>query len=120
MNIVNAWQEGKPLPFPSTQLISEANLCLKSNPLALQLIHGWGVSDKIIEKYKIGFSNAEKRFYFPIFTETGFLVNIRKYAPSEFRGENTPKVIGITGCNDARFWPIENLEKDNESSLAKS
>lgn len=112
MDIVNKWKEGKPFPFPDSQLVDEAHTCLKSNPFALQLIHSWGISDKMIDKYKIGYSNAEKRFYFPVYTTTSFLYNIRKYAPKETRAENTPKVIGIAGCNEARFWPIENLNND--------
>jgi 5S rRNA maturation endonuclease (ribonuclease M5) len=113
MKIVNEWQEGKPLPFPDLSLVEEANNCLKNNQFALQLIHGWGVSDKVIEKYKIGYSNAEKRFYFPVYTKTGYLYNIRKYMPPELRGDgNSPKCIGIQGCNETKFWPIENLEKD--------
>ncbi len=112
MRIVNDWNDGKPFPFPNINVVTEAHTCLKSNTFALQLIHSWGVNDKLIDKLNIGFSNAEKRFYIPIYTSTGFLINIRKYAPSEMRKEGTPKCIGITGCNEARFWPIENLEKD--------
>lgn len=112
MRIVNDWNDGKPFPFPNTNVVTEAHTCLKSNTFALQLIHSWGVNDKLIDKLNIGFSNAEKRFYIPIYTSTGFLINIRKYAPSEMRKEGTPKCIGIAGCNGARFWPIENLEKD--------
>ena len=114
MNIVNDWQSGKDFPWPSSIVVEEAHKCLKQNKFALSLIHSWGVSDKLIDKLNIGYSNAERRFYFPIKTSTDFLVNIRKYMPPEIRGENkgVPKVIGMSGCNDARFWPIENLEKD--------
>ena len=111
MNIVNDWQSGKPFPFPKDLTVEEAHKCLKQNQFALSLIHSWGVSDKLIDKLKIGFSNAEKRFYFPIKTKTDFLVNIRKYMPAELRGENSPKCIGVSGCNDSRFWPVDNLDK---------
>lgn len=111
---VALWQEGKPLPFPSQTIVDEAHTCLKGSPYALQLIHSWGLSDKIIDQYKIGYSNAEKRFYFPIYTATNYLINIRKYMPPELRAgkEGIPKCIGVQDCNDSRFWPVENLEKD--------
>ena len=114
MDIVNTWQEKGTLPFPKQQLVEEAYRCLKSNAYATQLIESWGINDKLITKLKIGYSNAEKRFYFPIYTRTGFLVNIRKYMPAELRGENrnVPKCIGFPKCNESRFWPAENLNKE--------
>lgn len=114
MDLVNTWQEKGTLPFPKQQLVDEAFRCLKSNTYATQLIESWGVTDKLITKLKIGYSNAEKRFYFPIYTKTGFLVNIRKYMPAELRGTNkgVPKCMGIAKCNESRFWPIENLNKE--------
>lgn len=114
IEIVNKWEKTKTFPFPSTALVEEAHRCLKGNPYALQLLNSWGLNEKLIDRFHIGYSNAEKRFYFPVYTKTGFLYNIRKYMPAELRGDNknVPKVIGIAGCNDSRFWPIENLDKD--------
>ena len=115
MNIVNNWTDTGKFPFPNPQLVDEAHRCLMSNPYAHQLINSWGVNDKLLDKLKIGYSNAEKRYYFPVYTATGFLYNIRKYQPAEMReeGKSSPKVIGVAGCNDARFWPVENLDKNN-------
>lgn len=114
MNIVNEWNDTKKFPFPNPQIVDEAHRCLMSNPYAHQLINSWGINDKLLVKLKIGFSNAEKRYYFPVYTSTGFLYNVRKYKPAEMReeGKKDPKVIGIQGCNDARFWPAENLNKN--------
>lgn len=114
MAIVNKWNETHTLPFPNAQLVEEAHRCLISNVYAHRLIQSWGISDKIIDKYKIGYSNAEKRFYFPIYSSTGYLCNIRKYMPAELRNndKSIPKVMGITGCNESRFWPAENLSKN--------
>lgn len=115
IEIVENWKEDKGFPFPSEALVEEAHQCLKSNALALQLLHSWGVTDKIIEKEQIGFSNAEQRYYFPIRTKYGYLVNIRKYMPSEFREERSsaPKCIGMKGCNQSRFWPWSSFERGN-------
>jgi 5S rRNA maturation endonuclease (ribonuclease M5) len=115
MNLVNNWQETDKFPFPSPQVVEEAHRCLKGNVFAMQLISSWGVTDKLIDRLRIGYSNADKRFYFPVYTKTGFLVNIRKYMPAELRGENKsiPKVVGIQGCNESRFWPVANLSKES-------
>lgn len=114
MEIVNEWNDKQKLPFPSDTTIDEACKCLRGNALALRLIKSWGVPDKLIDKLQIGFSNAEQRYYFPIYTQYGFLVNIRKYMPAEFREgkEKAPKVIGYNKCNQSRFWPAEGLDKD--------
>ena len=115
IDIVEKWKDGKGFPFPSEAVVEEAHQCLKGNTLALQLLHSWGVTDKIIDREQIGFSNAEQRYYFPIRTKYGYLVNIRKYMPSEFREEHTsaPKCIGIKGCNQSRFWPWSSFERGN-------
>lgn len=114
MEIVNNWQDTKTLPFPSNQIVEEAHKCLKGNTFARDLIGSWGVNDKLIDKYQLGYSIAERRFYFPIYSKTGFLVNIRKYMPPEIRGGDPSKVkcFGVKGCNHSRFWPVENIEKE--------
>lgn len=112
MSIVEEWRRSGKLPFPTEELCEEAHECLKSNQLAMQIASSWGVTEKAIERYQLGYSQAEQRFYFPIRTKYGFLVNIRKYMPPQFRGDKSPKCVGIAGCNEARFWPFENLQKD--------
>ena len=101
MEIVNTWKEKGTFPFPKTIVVDEACRCLQSNAFAKQLLSSWGISDKLAAKLHIGYSNAEKRFYFPVYTRTGFLVNIRKYMPAELRGEgkNCPK-IGRASCRE--------------------
>ena len=115
IEIVENWKDGKGFPFPSETVVEEAQNCLKNNALALQLLHSWGVTDKVIEREQIGFSNAEQRYYFPIRTRYGYLVNIRKYMPAEFREgkTNAPKCIGVKGCNQSRFWPWSSFERSN-------
>lgn len=112
MEIVNDYKAGKGLPFPSEEIVEEAYRCLKSNSYAHQLINSWGVTDEQIDKYKIGFSNGENRYYFPIRTQYGFLANIRRYMPAEFREKNSPKCLGIKKCNDSRFWPWDAFDKE--------
>lgn len=115
ISIVEDWKSGKGFPFPSENIVEEAHQCLKGNALALQLLHSWGVTDEVIKREKIGFSNAEQRYYFPIRTKYGYLANIRKYMPAEFREGrgNVPKCVGCKNCNQSRFWPWSNLEKGN-------
>lgn len=113
IEIVESYKKGERLPFPSEAVVDEAYKCLKGNQFALQLLHSWGITDKVMDQLKIGFSNAERRYYFPIRSQYGFLVNIRKYQPAEFRdGKNAVKCLGIAKCNQARFWPYEAFDKD--------
>lgn len=114
MSIVNEWNESGKLPFPSETLCDEAYKCLKSNLFMVQTLLSWGITEKTIDKYQIGFSNAEQRIYFPIRNQYRFLCNIRKYMPPIYREgkQKAAKCIGIPKCNEARFWPWEALEKD--------
>ena len=57
MSIVDTWNEKHTLPFPNAQLVEEAHRCLANNKYVKALIASWGITDKIIDKYKIGYSS---------------------------------------------------------------
>ena len=71
------------------------------------LISGRGLTEKTLKQFKLGFDGS--RVAIPIYNKEGHLVNIRKYSAKSKGGE---KMMGITGYNEARLYPIENLQND--------
>ena len=69
----------------------------------------WGVNKETLVKYQIG--KEDVRYTIPIRGRSGMLINVRKYLPPAKRtgAKTEPKVLGIAKCNDARFFPYENL-----------
>ena len=71
------------------------------------LVSSRGFTEKTIKQFKLGFDGS--RVAIPIYNKEGHLINIRKYSAKSKGGE---KMIGITGYNEARLFPIENLQQD--------
>ena len=66
-----------------------------------------GFTEKTLKQFRLGFDGT--RVTIPIYNESGNLVNIRKYSA---RAKTGDKMMGITGYNEARLYPIENLKND--------
>lgn len=85
--------------------LDDFNKKLRNSPVALDYLTrvcGW--SQATIDKFKIGYDGD--RYWIPIY-ENGELVNVRKYKP-----DHKTKMLGMIGKNDARIWPIENLDAE--------
>lgn len=80
---------------------------LFGTPIALNFLKtkcGW--TEETVKRFNIGFDG--KRYWIPI-VEDGTTHNIRKYCPSDVN-----KMTGMQGANQARIWPMENLEAHNK------
>lgn len=71
---------------------------------------GW-LLDTII-KFKLGWSEKEKRVQIPIYDQNKELQNIRKYLVVGKPTKTNPKFTGVRGHNQNYFFPIENLIKE--------
>ena len=72
------------------------------NPDILKYLHEKrGLNDESIKKYEIGYSSKRNRISYPVYDESGKLVNIRFHAVKK---GTKPKVQGIKGYNQKRFW----------------
>lgn len=109
------WTSRGTLPFPEETYVEECVKRLLTKPAELKVLHDFGITDDVINKMKIGLDDT--RFTIPIYSQTGMLVNVRKYLPPHRRveGSNNAKVIGVRGCNESRIYPIENLSVDKET-----
>lgn len=68
---------------------------------------GWTL--ETIIKFKLGWSEKEKRVQIPIYDENLVLKNIRKYLVVGKVTKQNPKFTGVRGHNDNYFFPINNL-----------
>jgi hypothetical protein len=95
--------------FPSEEYIEKCMAALQRRPAALDELHGFGITDEIIEKYQLGWDDI--RVTIPIRSRTGMLVNVRKYLPPSKRivESNNAKVIGMKGLNECRLYPYSVL-----------
>lgn len=113
-NALKLWNTKKTFPFPTEQYVEECVKRLLSRPSEIQILNSFGISNETIAKYKLGYDDI--RITIPVYSKTGYLVNVRKYLPPHRRvaNSNNAKVIGVTGCNEARFYPCENLTADKD------
>lgn len=108
------WEQRKTLPFPSEEYVNTCVKKLQEKPAEIKALHEFGITDEIIAKYKLGYDDT--RITIPVYSKTGMLINVRKYLPPHRRieGSTNAKVIGVRGCNEARFYPYDNLTPDKE------
>lgn len=109
------WEQRKTLPFPSEDYVDSCVKKLQEKPAEIKALHAFGITDEVIAKYKLGYDDT--RITIPIYSKTGMLINVRKYLPPHRRieGSTNAKVIGVRGCNEARFYPYDNLAPDKET-----
>jgi len=74
--------------------------------------HTRGVSETIIDKFKIGYSVKTKRTTFPIYDENGNLLNVRQHSRHKRDRDNGLKVLGVKGHNQVRLWPFQALKEN--------
>lgn len=93
-------------PFPSEELIKQYQRDLHNNQRELDALHNFGITDEVIEKYKLGLENS--RITIPVYGRTGYCVNIRKYLPPHKRdagGAHNSKCLNIRNLGDMRYYP---------------
>lgn len=111
----NQWERRKTFPFPTEDYVNTCVKLLKDKPAEIKALHDFGITDEVIDKYKLGYDDT--RITIPVYSRTGKLINVRKYLPPHRRLDSgtCAKVIGVRGCNEARFYPYDNLTVDKDT-----
>lgn len=111
------WLKRGILPFPTEEYINKCVSNLLERPREIQVLHSFGISDASIEKYRIGWDDC--RITFPIKSQTGQVVNVRKYLPPHRRieGSNNQKVLNIKGLGENHFYPLEAFDAPVEDLI---
>lgn len=112
---VKQWEQRKTFPFPTEDYVDTCVKKLQEKPAEIKILHDFGITDEIITKYKLGYDDT--RITIPIYSKTGRLINVRKYLPPHRRieGSTNAKVIGVRGCNEARFFPYDSFAPDKDT-----
>lgn len=113
-NAVKQWNSKKTLPFPTEKYVEECVKRLWSKPAEIKILKEFGITEDVIKKFRLGYDDT--RITIPIYSKTNRLVNVRKYLPPHRRIENSnnAKIIAVRGCNEARFFPYDNLTADKK------
>ena len=102
-------------PFPTEEQIAKYHQALLNNQREIDALHNFGITDEVIEKYKLGLEDV--RITIPVYGKTGYCVNIRKYLPPHRRtadGANNAKCINIRNLGSKRYYPISAFDVENE------
>lgn len=94
-------------PFPTDEYIKARQQELRNSSMELEALHNFGISDEVIEKYQLGLEGL--RITMPVYSRTGYCVNIRKYLPPHHRthdGTNNAKCINIRNLGEKRYYPF--------------
>jgi hypothetical protein len=98
--------------------VDEAHNLLLSKKYVLDILRsmrGWEIPT--IVKFKLGWSEKEKRVFIPVYNEKNELVNIRKYLVNQKSTDSNPKFKGVKGHNSVYFFPIKNLIENEHICL---
>lgn len=94
----------QPLPTEEEVLAKHQSL-LNTPSIYERLQRDWMITPEIIEQFQLGWDG--ERVWIPVRWENNELVNVRKY---RFDSNNTDKVRGVSGHNECRVFPYEQLK----------
>lgn len=101
----------KKAELPTEGSIKGWHSALLSNPEAIEyLSEQRGLTVETLERFEIGFESGKGVYTIPIRDYDGNLVNVRFYDPSP--KDDRRKIWGVTGHNDIRLYPVEQIDND--------
>lgn len=106
------WEKKGKLPFPAEEYVDACHKQLKERPRELDYLHSVGITDEIIDYFRLGFDDC--RITIPVKSRTGYVVNIRKYLPPHRRldGSNNVKCLNVRKLGSNRYFPYEAFDED--------
>lgn len=98
--------------LPTQAYLDACQKTLQSRSDIMNVLRDWGMSDETLTRFQVGLDGD--RLVFPIPSRRDIIINLRKYLMPHARKPDLPKVVGLRKCNDARFFPYENLTVDKQ------
>lgn len=98
--------------LPTQSYLDACQKSLRQRSDVLNVLKEWGMTDETLTRFQVGLDGD--RLVFPIPSRRDIYINLRKYLMPYARTGNEAKVIGMRNCNDARFYPYENLTIDKQ------
>lgn len=100
-------------PFPTREYIKGAQQALRNSKLELHALYDFGMTDEVIDKYELGLDG--ERITIPVYSKTGYCINVRKYLPPHHRtsdNANNAKCINIRNLGEKRYYPVSAFDQD--------
>ena len=98
--------------FPEDGRIDRMHRQLIESSTEMAALARFGITEETVKKHRLGWE--AQRVIFPIFSDTGYCINLRKYSPPHRRDSEHRKMISETGLGKGspRFYPYEAFEQD--------
>lgn len=104
-HVFTYWEQKGALPFPSDEAISKYHERLLKSPKDLAILESFGFTRETIDDLMIGLDDF--RIVFPIKSQRGYWVNLRRYLPPQRRlaDSKEPKCLNMRGLGQRRYYP---------------
>lgn len=101
--IVDFYNEHLKLPLPTEKQILLYQKKLQKEATVLAYLREIGATDEVVKKLRVGWDRG--RLVFPIYTNNGYLVNLRKYLPPGSGDTRSRKTINVKKLGSNRYYP---------------
>ena len=105
------WEKKGTFPFPTDELVEKYHNKLLNSPKDLAILESFGFTVDVIKQLKIGLDDF--RVVFPIKSQRGYWVNLRRYLPPQRRlaDSKEPKCLNLRNLGQRRYYPYEAFDE---------
>lgn len=105
------WEKKGTLPFPTDEAVEKYHERLLKSPKDLAILESFGFTMDVINQLKIGLDDF--RIIFPIKSQRGYWVNLRRYLPPQRRlaDSKEPKCLNLRNLGQRRYYPYEAFDE---------
>lgn len=110
-HVLEYWEAKGTLPFPSEETIKKYHEKLLKSSKDLAILESFGFTREIIDKLMIGLDDF--RIVFPVKSQRGYWVNLRRYLPPQRRlaDSKEPKCLNMRGLGQRRYYPYDAFDE---------
>lgn len=105
------WEKKGSFPFPTDESVERYHEKLLKSPKDLAILESFGFTLDTINQLKIGLDDF--RIIFPIKSQRGYWVNLRRYLPPQRRlaDSKEPKCLNLRNLGQRRYYPYEAFDE---------
>lgn len=105
------WEKKGTFPFPTDEAVEKYHERLLKSPKDLAILESFGFTMDVINQLKIGLDDF--RIVFPIKSQRGYWVNLRRYLPPQRRlaDSKEPKCLNLRNLGQRRYYPYEAFDE---------
>ena len=105
------WEQKGALPFPSDEAVQKYHERLLKSPKDMAILESFGFTRETIDDLMLGLDDF--RIVFPIKSQRGYWVNLRRYLPPQRRlaESKEPKCLNMRGLGQRRYYPYQAFDE---------